>query len=132
VEKRWSYTHKDEIIANDFVPEEQCRKDASTGTKDLSSLLISAIFDPALAYEVSTLRMNLICSGLRKVLQKRKAHGNEYEEKVNYKIKNKLIQPQLDGLDHQDENFALTKDIIFHSKIEQRWLPLEFRSDILP
>jgi hypothetical protein len=32
VEARWSYTHKHEILSRDFIADEQCQKEASTGT----------------------------------------------------------------------------------------------------
>ena len=52
VEARWSYTHKHEILSPDFIADEQCQKEASTGIIACHFLLILAIFDPALAYEV--------------------------------------------------------------------------------
>ena len=100
--------------------------------ENMSCLLIPAIFDPALAYEVSTLPMNLISSDQPRVLPKRKVHGNEYEEKVNCNLKDKLIQPPTSQSPLPGRKFRMIKDIIFDSKTEQRSLPLEFRYDILP
>lgn len=52
--KRWSSLRKERYLSKDFLPEEQCRKEATTGNFAQCPMgLISAIFDPQLAYEVS-------------------------------------------------------------------------------
>jgi len=54
-EKRWSSLHKTQYLSKDFVGEEQCRIEATTGIISkccfLANFLV-AIFDPQLAYEV--------------------------------------------------------------------------------